>query len=121
MGKRRKVAIFDLVEPDLIDLKRSVEKTGILSLQLHFAGLAGRRGDEGGSGLIRHGLADDLKRHAATLSRQPLFLQFRLLHEPMSDAAVERHIRAAALEAARPEPALVGQEHADTTLERKSV
>ena len=66
-----------------------------------------------GPGSSLHRLAGDVERHAAAAGGQPLLLEFGLLHQPVRDAAVERDMRAAALEAARPEPALVGQEHAD--------
>src|SRR5690606_31963335 len=68
------------------------------------------------AGIVLHGLAADGEPHAGAARRQPLLLELRLLHQPVGEAAVERDVRAAALEAARPKPPLVGKQQADAAL-----
>ena len=52
-----------------------------------------------------------------TADRQPqqFFLELRFLHQPMRKPAQQIEMRAAALEAARPEPQLIGQQQRHAT------
>ena len=109
MGKRRQVAIGDLIEADLLGLQAAGEDAGLGRGQRHGHRLAGRRDHLRRAGIVAHRLAAHFERHAAAVGGQPLLLEFRLLHQPVGDAAIERDMRAAAFEAARPEPALIGQ------------
>ncbi len=50
---------------------------------------------------------------AFDLGAQRLFFEFRLFHQPMREPAQKIEMRPAALEAARPEPHLIGEKQPD--------
>ena len=47
---------------------------------------------------------------------QPLLLEIGLLHQPVGHPAEEIGVRAAAIEAARPQPGVVGEQEGDAAL-----
>ena len=55
-----------------------------------------------GWGAFVMGKRDVNREIGAAVSRQPLLFELRLLHQPVGDAAIERDMRSATLEAARP-------------------
>ena len=62
----------------------------------------------------RLALDQDLVAGGAGVER--LLLELRLLHQPVDEAAQQQRLRAAALEAARPQPGMVGEELGDAAL-----
>lgn len=77
---------------------------------LHRAGGAFHLHGRGGVG---HGLACDEDVTAGPDGAQGFLLQIRLLHQPVREAAQQIGMGAAALQIARPQPGVIGQQQAD--------
>jgi hypothetical protein len=104
------------VQSGFCSLQLAAPDAGAGLLELDGFRFAGRHGDGHVGGFVLHGIALDGQRLAVGRGGERLFLQFRFLHQPVRHAAVEADMRAAALEAARPQPAVIGQDHADAAL-----
>ncbi len=115
MNQRGEVTIGDFVETRLVHAALDLVETGVRLGEVHGFGLAGGEFDRGVARIVADGLAGDLEHAAIGARRQGLFLKFRLLHQPVGDAAIERHMRTTAFKAARPEPALIRKQHGNAT------
>ena len=111
----RELAVRDPVEAGSFVLHGGRQRPG---LARHRVVCVSARGPVSVTGATRvgHGLALDRTSVAARGGAQRLFLEVRLLHQPMRQPAQEVDLRPAALEAARPQPGMVGQQQRDAAL-----
>ena len=92
--------------------------------RLAVAGVGERHGGLGAEGVVTStvfGFSPRLRRvissrPSMTMAAQVLLLELRLLHQPVREAAQQLGLRAAAFEAARPQPDLIGQQLRDAAL-----
>ncbi len=102
MGEGFQIAIPDAENADLIRLECALKKARLAAGKLRPQGFAGWRCDIRHARIVTHGLAADGKRAAIARGSERLFFQFRFLHQPMGNAAIEGGIGATALKTARP-------------------
>jgi hypothetical protein len=116
LTKAMKVARADRVEPELPARHLGGEQAGPRLRERNAAFRTARGLQDHRIGRILHGLALDADIAPGRAGAQGLLLQGRLLHEPVGEAAQQVEMRPAALEAAGPEPGMVGKEQGDASL-----
>ena len=109
------------MQPGFGDGQRSLEAPRRNLAQGYGLCLAGRKRHLHRFGAVGHGAALDDEVVALLPAVEGLLLEVGLLHQPMREAAQQFGLRAATLEATRPQPALVGQQlrHAAFVLARE--
>ena len=116
-AKARLVALLDAVEADLVDRQRRPPQARLGGLRASRSARRRRACARSTGGVVLgHGLALDDQLAGAGAGAERLLLEVGLLHQPVGEAAEQVDMRAAALEAARPEPGMVGEEQRDAAL-----
>ena len=112
----RELPVLDPIEPRLLGRQRGARDPLLRRLQGDLRGAPRGRGHGHGLGLRVQRAALDRDRVTRRLGAQRLLLELRLLHQPVHQAAQQQALRAAALEAARPQPGVVGEQLRDAAL-----
>src|SRR6516165_5256451 len=116
IGERRELAVGGVPEAELLGLDGAAPHARLGLRERH--GLRLARGQRQGdlADTVGHGLPLHREIVAAHRKAQRLLLEVGLLHQPMRQAPQQIEMRSAALEAARPQPDVIRQQHRDAAL-----